>query len=90
MSAVFGLHYKVRKLFLNEQEVSAKKNGIEWHSGFQPLMTFNGRRICYFVALKHSPPHRDRRCGARAEGKLVCVMPSREEEDEGQGDLGGG
>ena len=23
---------------------------------------------------------RTRRCGARAEGKLVCTMPSREEE----------
>ena len=35
-------------------------------------------------------PSQDRRGGARAEGKLVCTLPSRKEEDEVRGDLGGG
>jgi hypothetical protein len=39
------LFYKFRNLFLIEQEVGGKLNGIEWHSGFQPLMTFNGSAL---------------------------------------------
>ena len=38
MSAIQWLRYKFKNLFLIEQEGDAK-NGIEWHSGFQPLMT---------------------------------------------------
>lgn len=33
------------KLFLIEQEVGAKLNGIEWHSGSQPLMASNGNTL---------------------------------------------
>ncbi len=44
MSAIRGLHYKFRNLFLIEQE-GGGKNGIEWHSGFQPLMTYNGSAL---------------------------------------------
>ena len=39
---------------------------------------------------KNMFPSQDRRCGARAEDKLVCTLPSRKEEDEVRGDLGGG
>ena len=44
-----------------------------------------------FALLERSDksPLQDRRCGARAEGKLVCTLPSRKEEDAVRGDLGG-
>ena len=42
MFTIQGLQRKVRNLFLIAQEVGAKIDDIEWHSGFQPLMTLNG------------------------------------------------
>ena len=38
-----------------------------------------------FAVNNQSPPHRNRRCGARAESKFICAMPSREEKDEVRG-----